>query len=115
MRVAALTPPMLNYWVAKSRGVTAVLDHRAEHSLSLVDPESGKLVPYQPSLDWSQAGPILADEWYEIETVMLDWFGPFWSFMDAFKANPLAWFMRAYVAAKFGEEVEMVHPEEQDA
>jgi hypothetical protein len=115
MRVAALTPPMLNYWVAKSRGVDAILDHRAEHSVSVIDPDSGKPIPYQPSIDWSQAGPILADEWYEIETVMLDWFGPFWSYMEDFKTDPLAWFMRAYVAAKFGEEVEHMPEEEQDA
>lgn len=106
MRVAALTSPMLDYWVAKSRGVAAVLDHRAEHSVSVTDPDTGKLVPYQPSIDWSQAGPILSDEWYEIETIMLDWHGPFWAYMDAFKAAPLAWFMHAYVAVKFGEEVE---------
>jgi hypothetical protein len=115
MQVAALTPPMLNYWVAKSRGVKAILDHRAEHSVSTVNPETGKPIPYQPSIDWSQAGPILADEWYEIETVMLDWFGPFWSYMEDFKADPLTWFMRAYVAAKFGEEVEQMPEEEQDA
>jgi len=115
MRVAALTAPMLNYWVAKSRGVAAILDHRAEHSVSTTDPDSGKPVPYQPSIDWSQAGPILAEEWYEIETIMLDWFGPFWAYMDDFKTDPLAWFMRAYVAAKFGEEVEHMPEEEQDA
>jgi hypothetical protein len=115
MRVAALTPPILNYWVAKSRGIDANLDHRAEHSVSTIDPETGKPIPYQPSLDWSQAGPILADEWYDIETVLIDWFGPQWSFVAEIQTQPLAWFMRAYVASKFGEEVEHMTEAMQDA
>ncbi len=115
MKVVTLAPPMLNYWVAKSRGVHAVLDHRAEHTVSVADPETGKPAPYQPSLDWSQAGPILAADWYEIETILLGWFGPFWAYVEDFRDDPLAWFMRAYVVAKFGEEVEQMPEEEQDA
>lgn len=106
MRVAVLTSPTLNFWVAKSRGLPATLDRRADSSVSVPDPETGRPVPFQPCLDWSQAGPILADEWYDIETILIEWFGPQWSYQRQFQDQSLTWFMRAYVAAKFGEEVE---------
>lgn len=106
MRVATLKSPMLNYWVAKSRGLKPMFDKRAEHSVSVDATNNGKPQPYQPGLDWSQAGPILAEEWYDIETVLIEWFGVQWSYMKPFKDDPLTWFMRAYVASKFGDEVE---------
>ncbi len=115
MRVITLTSPMLNFWAAKARGLNTVFDHRAEHSVSIVDPESSVPKPFQPCLDWSQAGPILADEWYDIETTMIDWLGPYWSYMKEFQDDPLTWFMRAYVASKFGEEVERMPTAEQDS
>lgn len=112
MRVAGLTAPTLNFWVAKARGLQAVLDHRAEGSVSVPNEETGQLAPYQPSIDWSQAGPIIADEWFDIETTLIDWFGPNWPYMQSFNAAPLAWFMRAFVALKFGDEVENLPAED---
>lgn len=115
MRVATLTSPMLDFWVAKSRGLHTILDHRNGHSVSVFDPETRTPVAYHPSLDWSQAGPILADAWYDIETELIEWFGPQWSYVQSFQEHALPWFMRAYVASQFGEEVELIPAEEQSA
>ena len=106
MRIAELSSPALNYWVAKARQLDAFLDRRADGSVSLVDAATGKPVPFQPAIDWSQAGPILAEEWFDIEDVLIGWFGPNWSYVMEFRDDSLTWFMRAFVSLKFGREVE---------
>jgi hypothetical protein len=115
MRVITLTSPMLNFWVAKARGLKTLFDHRTENSVSVIDPESGTPTPFQPCRDWSQAGPILADGWYDIESTLIDWLGPNWSYVTAFKEDPLTWFMRAFVASQFGDEVEKWPTTDQDS
>lgn len=106
MHVSKLEAPLLNYWVAKSQGLVPVLDGRGEQSVSVHDQTTGQLEPYQPSIDWSQAGPILAAEWFELETVLIDWLGPLWPHLQVFRDAPLVWFMRALVVVRFGDEVE---------
>jgi hypothetical protein len=106
MRVMNLEAPLLNFWVAKSLDLKPLPDGRGAGSVSVANADSGQPEPYQPSIDWSQAGPILASEWYELETVLIDWFGPFWPHLQQFRDQPLVWFMRALVALRFGEEVE---------
>lgn len=106
MKVLGLEAPLLNYWVAKSQGLQPVADGRGEGSISVMNVDAGKIEPYQPSIDWSQAGPILADQWYELESVMIEWLGPFWPHLKIFRDDPLVWFMRAFVALRFGQEVE---------
>jgi hypothetical protein len=103
MRVAALTPPSLNYWAAKAVGKKI---KSGADQFYIDDPETGHAMPYHPSLDWSQALPLLAADWFDIETVLIDWFGPHWSFVQEIRENALIWFVRALVASKFGEEVE---------
>jgi len=106
MRVSKLEAPLLNFWVAKSLGLKPVADGRGDGSISVVNADSGQPEPYQPCLDWSQAGPILADSWYELETTLIEWFGPHWPHLQEFRETPLLWFMRALVTNHFGEEVE---------
>lgn len=106
MNVVSMGASMLDFWVAKSLGLSPVHDRRGEHTYSVTNPETGVLEPYQPTRDWSQAGPIIAAEWYDIETVLIDWLGPHWPHLQDFASNPLLWFMRALVATHFGDEVE---------
>lgn len=106
MKVSDLNAPELNFWVAKSAGLQPTIDLRGENTVSVVNSLTGKVEPYQPSFDWSQAGPLLAKEWYDIETTLMDWFGPHWAHMKDFREDALTWFVRAYVAVRFGEEVE---------
>jgi hypothetical protein len=48
----------------------------------------------------------LSGEWYAVEDVLTDWFGPDWSYVPAFREDPLKWFMRAYVALQYGDALE---------
>jgi hypothetical protein len=106
MKVIGLNAPMLNFWVAKSLGVQPITDGRSDGTVSVLNVRSEKLEPFQPTIDWSQAGPILADEWHELESMMIEWFGPLWPHAKEFRESPLTWLMRAFVALRFGDEVE---------
>jgi hypothetical protein len=72
------------------------------------DPESGFWHPqnFHPASDWSQAGPIVSNEWYVIEDILVEWFGADWISVSAIVVDPLKWFMRAYVASQYGNDVE---------
>jgi hypothetical protein len=109
MNVKRLESTALNYWVAKSAGLKLTpsrLEQSEQH-----DPESGFWHPrtYQPATDWSQGGPIVSNEWFGIEDILVGWFGPEWTQVNAITESPLKWFMRAYVASQFGDEVEDNH------
>ena len=106
MIVKKLEGTLLNFWVAKSRGLTRLSEPPlagAKH-----DPDSGSWHPatYRPASNWSQAGPIVSDEWYAIEDILIEWFGPEWTSVNTVVHIPTLWFMRAYVASQFGDEVE---------
>ena len=38
--------------------------------------------------------------------MLLEWLGPHWPHIKAFRDNALTWLMRAFVALRFGDEVE---------
>lgn len=106
MNVKRLDGRQLNHWVAKSAGLTLSMDCQKPGTRH--DPESGVWHPhtYNPANDWSQAGAIVSNEWFAIEDALVNWFGPQWPHIPAITENPLKWFMRAYVATQFGDEVE---------
>lgn len=106
MNVKRLEGTLLNFWVAKSRGLKRLPEAPAPGAQH--DPDSGSWHPatYRPASDWSHAGPIVSDEWYAIEDILIEWFGPDWSSINAVADFPGVWFMRAYVASQFGDEVE---------
>ena len=41
-----------------------------------------------------------------MEDILIGWFGNGWTQLNALVHDPLKWFMRAYVASQFGDEVE---------
>lgn len=106
MNVKRLEGIMLNYWVAKSCGLK--LQPEAPTPGDCHDHESGYWHPqnYNPATDWAQGGPIVSNEWYVIEDMLSEWFGTGWNTIEAVMTSPLKWFMRAYVASMFGDEVE---------
>jgi hypothetical protein len=110
MNVKRLDGRQLNFWVAKSAGLTLSADHLRPGTPH--DPESGVWHPhtYNPANDWSQAGFILANEWFNIEDALVEWFGAQWPHIPAISENPLKWLMRAYVATQYGDEVEDASP-----
>lgn len=106
MNIKRLEGALLNYWIARSAGLQlATSDPRPG---SHHDPDSGLWHPmtYCPASDWSVAGPIISSEWFSIEDQLIAWFGAEWTHINAIAENPLKWFMRAYVATQFGDEVE---------
>jgi hypothetical protein len=106
MKVVDLRAPELNFWAAKSAGLSPIDDGRSSNTFSVVDPVTGTQKPYQPCFDWSQAGPLIAEEWFEIEGMLIDWLGPNWPYIKEFREDSLTWLVRAFVAIKFGDEVE---------
>ncbi|MEI7535591.1 MAG: phage protein NinX family protein [Comamonadaceae bacterium] len=108
MIVKRLEGALLDYWVAKSLGLKLLAE--APLSGERHDPDSGHWHPdnYHPSIDWSHGGPIVSNEWYVIEDILIEWFGADWTGSKAIMNFSLSWFMRAYVASQFGDEVEDV-------
>lgn len=106
MNVKHLDGAILNFWVAKSGGLNYLIES--------LQSEDGQDHPvndrhrqyFNPSGNWSHGGPIVANEWYVIEGILNGWFGLDWDAIGTVARNPLKWFMRAYVASMFGDEVE---------
>jgi hypothetical protein len=121
MKVAELEGAQLDAWVARASGMEWLLtDWRPGSDLYLRGDE-GEYIPYSPSTDWNQGGPIIEREhidlafgnvpetWealvrpeYEYGTYMRD---------DGRGTGRTALIaaMRAYVASKFGDEVPEVY------
>ena len=102
MRVTSLEGPSLDFWVAKSKGLEVVGGSTGGVCVAREDQAEA----YHPSTDWTQGGPIVSDEWYDLEEILDQWFGPGWPYAKPFASEPLKWLMRAYVASQFGDEVE---------
>lgn len=106
MKAARLEGADLDRWVAKSAGLKLLRESPPDGEVHNAGTGTWHPKTYHPSTDWSQGGRIVADDWYDIEDFLFAWFGPGWTDEVAFRQEPLAWFMRAYVAARFGEEIE---------
>ncbi len=106
MNVKKLEGVQLDFWVAKAAGLATQQEVPLPQERH--DPDSGKWHPktFHPSIDWSHAGPIVSNEWYVIEDVLVEWFGPDWAYAGGITNASLLWFMRAFVASQFGDEVE---------
>jgi hypothetical protein len=106
MNVKRIEGAALNFWVAKSARLQ--LSPQSSAQSQTHDPDSGYWHPrtFSPSEDWSQAGPLITNDWFAIEDTLMGWFGPDWMRVPAIKQSPLIWFMRAYVASQFGDTVE---------
>lgn len=108
MYTIGLHGALLDYWVAKSEGLELIAEPPgADATRSTVfgywHPDT-----YHPSHDWEVGGPIVCREWCEIKEQLSQWFGPAWVDDESVNRAPLAWFMRAMVATRFGEQVEDV-------
>ena len=122
MKTAELIDTDLDYWVARaighnvSRGTSGftVLDWQRPGS-----PVRGN--PFQPSTSWAQAGPIIEQAKIDIgprplggwHAAIYDWSAPAgerWKAQKVGGETPLVAAMRAFVASKFGEEVEDAKP-----
>lgn len=108
MNVKRLDGRMLNFWIAKSTGMSQSGDAPALARGESQDSSFWHRYNYNPANDWSHAGVIVAENWFAIEDTLLEWFGEQWPHVPTVADNPLKWFMRAFVATQFGDEVEDV-------
>jgi hypothetical protein len=129
-KVSELSGPLLDYWVAQANGVTGVkLWNDGAFSLFQWDDTKHDQFEFCYSTDWSQGGPIIEREhiatryspslfgieaFWEAEIApspfqRVDYF-PSPEPVNAYATGPtlLVAAMRAYVASKFGDEVEEV-------
>lgn len=126
MKVSELTGAMLDYWVAQAEDMQHVRINRdAEpHACFMWEHERGLCSgdEWRPSGNWRQGGPIIERERVDWISVGTEWKAGFNAELDssgygsslvqwiAFEheqlgSTPLVAAMRAYVAAKFGNEV----------
>jgi hypothetical protein len=134
MRVQDLPLPLLDYWAAKGLELTAKLDaswgccvkedefcggiYFADHDTILHNGKLFGMNQFKPSSDWAHGGPIIERE--KIDVSHRDNTGKEFASCKAYckdhQDDNILWLgegktiliaaMRAYVASKFGDEVE---------
>lgn len=65
---------------------------------------------FRPSVNWTHAGPIIERDWRAIVCKLREWLGDEWGESKSFEGDGrhlLCWFMRASVASRLGEEIDM--------
>lgn len=111
MKVSELTGAELDYWVAKAKGQNPCI----EDAKCMISWNAGELggnethrAYFQPSVDWTQGGPIIEREEIAVRPSVIPDAG--WvacldhgDFEQA--ETPLIAAMRAYVSSKYGDEV----------
>jgi hypothetical protein len=112
MKTSELTGFALDWAVAKCEGVelySGPRDNNPAYKANWVRRKHGDL--YQPSTDWSQAGPIIEREWIDLHCVNDSlWEAECPAVGGLAMQNgptPLEAAMRCYVASKLGDEVEI--------
>ena len=80
----------------------------AEGRVVLVDQAGPEFDPFQPSTNWAQGGLIIERERIDVTAHADSWFAkPAYRGVGGCGATPLIAAMRAYVAAKLGNEIEL--------
>lgn len=112
MKVMDLSNTQLDFWVAKAEGIEVKYSSSGEF-WRVIDVEG--VIQWLPHGDWSQGGPIIEREgigFFRAPTPGNPEYGEeLWVASDAQDEytqrgkTPLIAAMRAYVAAKFGEEL----------
>jgi hypothetical protein len=103
MKVSELKDELLDYWAAKANGATEV--HVIDSHCVI------NHVRWEPSLDWSQGGPIIEREGINLSHSLEPGSEHCTAYMRSGRnrqkgLTPLIAAMRCYVDFKFGEEVE---------
>ena len=92
--------------VALAADVILVFENFERLDYSAVNELDGRY--YKPSVDWRVGGLIIASHWQDIRNVMEHIHGIAWPGSVQMAApNTLKTLMRAFVASKFGDEVDL--------
>lgn len=117
MKVCLLEGPVLDYWIARARGLSHTRPPGVATPAGFVSPwATVAWKAYWPSIDWAEAGPIMEKEniaWTPAAGgyAAVKWFysTPCRSWVRGkeqhSEKSPLIAAMRCFVASKFGEEV----------
>jgi hypothetical protein len=119
MQISKLIGVLLDYWAAQAEGVDVTWNLRSSPSEWVGRYMEGEYVPYSPSTDWAQGGPVIEREgicvfsytdcWGAIcMPGREDWIDVHRGDEDATGPTPLIAAMRARVARKFGDTVPAV-------
>lgn len=111
-KVSELEGALLDAAVAKAEGfVWKILQDRCavEELGYAIGGGTGCWLPYEPSIEWMQGGPIIERERLVFAAGESDWGAFVYGEPNggAEGSTPLVAAMRAYVASKFGDEVEL--------
>lgn len=111
MKVEELVGAKLDYWVAKAEGLQIELGQDGKfHGYIFRPDEDGNddWYIYSPSTDWSQGGPIIEAADISIDTIQAGKDRKAASISGKFYVGPtcLIAAMRAFVASRFGVEVD---------
>ncbi|HDR9227821.1 TPA: DUF2591 domain-containing protein [Burkholderia vietnamiensis] len=123
MKVADLIGARLDYWVARAEGYPLSCDWD-QGDYILIGTGAGDLEQFSPSKDWDDGGPIIERARIDLSAPPnidapdehVDWtasvYDPKVAYtVQYFGTSPLIAAMRAYVASKFGDEVENAQPQ----
>lgn len=133
MKTADLEGARLDYWVAKAQGLAVAIEYQVTCPRRLTAvwiEQDGKRIDYQadhysPSTNWAQAGPIIEAEKIDLIHYGEDGYkGGLWEAVRRIHTHyidqrpgdatggptPLIAAMRAFVAAKFGDEIAETPP-----
>lgn len=130
IKVSEATGPVLDWMVAKAVGIKCSIMTQRDFEqqpyvprkwVQIWDQEVVDYVSYEPSIDWSQGGPIIEREIYQLLRCQSGSRGPvYWEAARGFEddADHVVMFgptlltaaMRCFVASRLGDEVEV--PEE---
>jgi hypothetical protein len=110
MQVANLKGQLLDYWVGRANGSDPHLLPGSENKRLVINDSSAQygFRLYEPTRDWSLAGPII-----ESEKISMVWSGTAWTARKSegvqtssiSEESPLIAAMRCFVASKFGDSV----------
>jgi hypothetical protein len=72
--------------------------------------QGGGWVHFRPSVNWAHAGPVVERDWKAIVLKLREWLGEDWETSEAMEGEGrqlLCWFMRAAVASRLGDELDL--------
>lgn len=110
MNTSELIGPALDRAVAKARRLVTV---EVDGVLHLVNTRGQPSTNFNPSVNWSQGGPIIERDMIHLTRQYGKWVAKMYmddGVVSAKDSEPLIAAMRCYVASKLGDEVEI--PEE---
>ena len=115
-KISELEGALLDAAVAKAEGLSSVKISHGKYCMAVLDrAKSARMDVYEPSSNWSHGGRIIELERINVgyddqggterglwSAYVYDGNGSMW-----FADTPLIAAMRAYIASKFGEEIEL--------